>query len=493
MESSYETHLLTKSTFLRGLRCGKSLMLDALRGDLRDPLDEDARMRMLLGQEVGQVARGRYPGGEIGRIPGQIAVSLQRTRDLIETETGVIYEAAFQYDGVFILVDILVRGEAGWRLIEVKSTSGVEDHHLWDLAVQAYVLRGAGLTLEDACLLHINTEYVRQGELDLRALFSEASLLDEVQEAEAVVGQSVADSKLLLEGGEVPEIDIGTHCKDPDLCDFKGHCWAHIPSPSVFDVYYIGKKAFDLYDEGITRIEEIPESFSMGKRSSFHVRAHKSGETIIKRDELRAFIDSLEYPLFHLDFETINPPIPPWDGLRPYNQLPFQYSLHVQRAPGAEPEHSGFLAEAGVDPRREFLESLLPATEGTGSIVVYYRSFEKGVLDSLGDQYPEYRDAIDDRIERLVDLRDPFGKQWYYAPAMGGSTSLKAVLPALVPDLSYEVLEIQNGAQAMAIFLALADQKGSAAYDAQRDDLWEYCKLDTLAMVRIVDVLTGCL
>jgi hypothetical protein len=491
MRSAHEAHVLTKSTFLRGLRCGKSLMLDALRDELRDPPDDEARMRMLQGQEVGRVAQRRYPGGETGRMPGANPLSLQRTQDLIEAGTKEIYEAAFQHDGVFILVDILVQGEVGWRLIEVKSTSKVDDEHLWDVAVQAHVLSGAGVTLEDVCLLHVNSDYVRQGEIDPQTLFTEASLMREALESDAIVRQSVAESCALIAGGEVPGIDIGPHCNDPRECDFKGHCWQHLPSPSVFDVYYIGKKAFDLYGEGITRIEEIPDDFDIGKRSRFHVRAHKSGEMIVKREELRTFIDSLEYPIFHLDFETINPPIPPWDGLSPYNQIPFQYSLHLQVEPGAEPVHSGFLAEAGVDPRREFLDSLLPATEGTGSILAYYVSFERGVMKALAEQFPEHADAIEQRIERLVDLRDPFGKQWLHAPAMGGSTSLKAVLPALVPELSYDALEIKDGRQAMRVFLSLADQVGSTAYEAERKNLWEYCKLDTLAMVRILDVLMG--
>jgi hypothetical protein len=489
MGTSQDMHTLTKSTFLRGLRCGKSLMLDALHGELRDPLDADARMRMRQGQEVGRVARRRYPGGEVGRIPGQIQASLRRTRELIEDGTDVIYEAAFQHDGVYILVDILVRGHSGWRLIEVKSTTQVEDEHLWDVAVQAFVLRGVGFQLEDACLLHVNNQYVRQGELDFEALFTEASLLEEVLELQGEVERNVEESRQLLELDEVPQREIGTHCKDPRVCDFKGHCWQHLPSPSVFDVYYIGKKAFDLYGEGITRIEEIPDDFPVGKRSLFHIRAHKAGETVIEQKPLREFITSLDYPLYYLDFETFALPIPPWDGLSPYNQVPFQYSLHVQRKPGGETEHAGFLAEPGEDPRQAFLDSLVPATEGAGSIIVYYKSFEKGVLNALGDQFPAYRTAMDQRIERLVDLRDPFGKQWFYVQAMGGSTSLKAVLPALVPDLSYEALGIQNGTAAMAVFLEHSEQADPEAYAAQRSDLWEYCKLDTLAMVRILDVL----
>jgi predicted RecB family nuclease len=484
------SHLLTKSTFLRGLQCPKSLMLDVLHPELRDPLDPQAQLRMRLGQEVGMLARDRYPGGEISRIPGAIEPSLERTQSLIKAGARVLYEPAFQHNGVFILVDVLVKGANGWRLIEVKSTSRTKEHHLWDVAVQLYVLRGVGFEIEDAALLHMNSDYMRQGELDLLALFTETSLLTEVEQLQDRVEHSVADSSALLVSGKVPVRDIGPYCKDPEECDFIGHCWAHLPQPSIFNVYRLTtKKKFELYQAGITQIEDIPTTFQMPSSSSFHAEAYKAGAPIVKRSELLAFVEGLNYPLYFLDFETFSVPIPPFDRISPYTHVPFQYSLHVQDHPGAEAKHIGYLAVAGSDPRIDFLDQLLRETEGSGDLIVYNVSFERNVLRDLAEQFPRYAEEVQMRIERLVDLMEPFRQRLYWKPEMGGSVSLKAVLPALVPDLSYDELEVQDGTQAMQVYLGLEDLGDSGAAEAQRQALWAYCELDTLAMVRILEAL----
>jgi CRISPR/Cas system-associated exonuclease Cas4 (RecB family) len=488
-KSVVEEPILSKSTFLRGVQCQKSLALDALRPELRDPLDDSTRLRMRLGIDVGMQARERYPGGAVGRVPDSYAVSLQRTMELIQGGAEVIYEAAFEADGVRIVADIVLRGKGGWRLVEVKSTTEAKPEHLWDVAVQAYILRQSGLKLEDAALLHLNKNYVRQGELDYDALFAETSLLVEVDELQAEVKRQVEACKATLESGRVPEVPIGPHCKDPADCDFIGHCWKDLPSPSVFDVYYIGKRAYDLYAQGVERIEDIPPDHPLDKRSAFHVQAHKVGETIVKPGEIMAFLSELYYPLYYLDFETFALPIPPFDDLSPYAKVPFQYSLHVQGEPGRPLWHHGFLAEVDVDPRREFLDRLLEDTEGEGSIVVYYLPFERGVLKSLIDVFPERSEAIEARIERMVDLLGPFKRRAYWHPQMGGSNSLKQVLPVFAPDLSYDGLEIGGGDQAMTVFLNLAEQDDPAQVASLRQALWDYCKLDTLAMVRILDGL----
>jgi hypothetical protein len=484
-----EEPFLSKSTFLRGVQCQKSLALDALQPELSDPLDDSTRLRMRLGIEVGLQARERYPGGEVGRIPGSYLVSLQRTQELIQGGAEVIYEASFEADDVRIVADILLRGSRGWHLIEVKSTSDAKPEHLWDLAVQVYVLRNSGLKLRDASLLHLNREYVREGELDYSKLFKEVSLLAQVDDLQDEVKGQIAASKDTLASQRVPEVPIGPHCTDPVDCDFIGHCWKGVPSPSVFDVYYIGKRAFELFDRGIVRIEDIPSDHPLDKRSAFHIEAHKAGETIVKPDEIKAFLSELSYPLYYLDFETFSLPIPPFDDLSPYTKVPFQYSLHIQAEPGRPLWHHGFLAEAGVDPRHEFLNRLLEDTEGEGSIMVYYRPFERGVLRSLIDAFPQHGEAIEVRIERMVDLLDPFKGRAYWHPKMGGSNSLKQVLPVFAPDLSYEQMEIGDGDTAMAVFLSLAEEDDPARAESLRRDLWEYCKLDTLAMVRILDGL----
>jgi hypothetical protein len=227
----------------------------------------------------------------------------------------------------------------------------------------------------------------------------------------------------------------------------------------------------------------------LDKRSLFHIAAHKAGETILDRPALQTFLDGLNYPLFYLDFETVGHPIPPYEGLRPYSQLPFQYSLHIQAQPGGELEHRGYLAEPGADPRPEFLERLLEDTAGDGDIVVYHQPFEKGVLAELARVYPERSVEIEPRIGRLVDLLDPFRKRWYWHPQMGGSNSLKDVLPVFAGDLSYKVLEIQHGEAAMQAFFELEQESDPTRIAALRASLWAYCELDTLAMVRILDGL----
>ncbi|MFN2148219.1 MAG: DUF2779 domain-containing protein [Anaerolineales bacterium] len=484
-----EWHGLSKSSFLRGVQCLKSLALDAFHPELRDPLPASGQFRMRLGTEVGIEARKRYPGGKVGRVPDSYEISLERTRDLIAGGAQVIYEAAFEAAGVRVVVDVLARGERGWQLIEVKSTTGAKPEHTWDVAVQAYVLRQAGLELEETALLHLDRSYVRQGALEYQALFSETSLLKEVDDLQREVEGWIASCQATLAAGAVPEVPIGPQCHDPVDCDFIGHCWKDVPTPSVFDVSYIGKRAYELYDRGIVRIEDIPADQPLDKRSAFHVEAHKIGAKIVKPDELREFLLGLQYPLYFLDFETFALPIPPYDGLSPYSNIPFQYSLHVQSEPGRPLSHHGYLAGAGADPRRDFLEKLLEETQGEGSIVVYHAPFERGVLTALAEAFPDRADAIQRRVERLVDLLDPFRKRLYWDPNMGGSNSLKQVLPVFAPELSYQDLEVENGEQAMETFLRLAEEGDPDRVEALRKALWEYCKLDTLAMVRILDGL----
>jgi hypothetical protein len=486
-----ETHILSKSTFLRGAQCQKSLYLDHYHHELREQLDQGAQHRMTLGLQVGELARNLFPGGELARAKGPFIAkaALNRTRELIEGGTPVIYEAAVQHDGVLTLLDILVRTDSGWNVYEVKSTTDVKDEHHLDVALQYFILNGLGMLIEDIYLLHLNRDYVRQGDLDLTALFTPISLLEPAQALQTAVAAGIEACKTTLNRDSVPEIDIGPYCKDPVECNFIGHCWAHVPEISVFKVHFLGKKAFNLYAQDVLRIEDIPEDYPLSKRSRFHVEAHKSGETIVDRQALRQFLDNLIYPLHYLDFETFMLPIPPFNDTRPYLQIPYQYSLHLRDQPGGVLQHSGFMAEAGTDPRQEFIERLLEDIQQSGTIMVYNLAFERGRLTELVKGFPEFADQLEDRIERLVDLMVPFQQRHLYIPEMHGSYSIKAVLPALVDDLSYEGMSISDGTQAMVAYLSLWDDPDPAHILTIRDELWEYCKLDTLAMVRIIDEL----
>jgi hypothetical protein len=485
-------HILSKTTFLRSVQCHKSLYLNRYKPELRDPPDPSQEAIFRTGQEVHALAHELFPGGVLASTEGTYDPKtwVQRTRRLMQEGVEVLFEATFEHDQVLVRVDILERVGGKWKAYEVKSSTSVKDPYDWDVAVQYHVLNGAGIGLDEFSLLHINGGYVRQGALDLEALFSEVPMAELAREMESEVSIQIEQAKMVLSGSRVPKIDIGPYCDDPYACDFMGHCWSHVPDHSVFTVARMNKDhKFGLYNDGIVRIEDIPEDFPLNKTSRVHVEGHKYARSIIDQGALKDFLDSMQYPLYFLDFETFNPAIPPFDGTKPYGQIPFQYSLHRKSSPEGELTHTGHLAEAGVDPRIPLIESLLQDTPPPGDILAYNRSFEARILRDLAEAFPEYASKLEDRSSRLVDLMLPFQKRHYYLPEMHGSYSIKAVLPALVPELSYGALEISEGTQAMEAYYQLGVETNPTRIEKIRHDLWEYCKFDTLAMVRILEKL----
>ena len=485
-------HILSKSTFMRGLQCPKSLYLNKYHRELRDKLDVSQEAVFHTGKMVGELACGLFPGGVNASPPDPFHYqeSVQLTRKLIAEGTEVIYEAAFQYDQVLAVVDILVRAGDKWKAFEVKSSTSVKEPFLWDVALQYHVVSGYDIELEDFFITHINNQYVRQGELDLQQLFSLISVITQAQELLPLVEEKISVSKAVLAGSEIPEIDIGPYCSDPYDCDFKGHCWTHIPDDSIFTVARLGKKKkFELYDGGTIRIEDIPETFPLNSTSKSHVDCHVHNRSIIEKDRIGSFVKSLSYPLYFLDFETISSAIPPFDNTRPYQAIPYQYSLHIKSSPQSDLDHTGFLADAGTDPRLPLIESLLSDTSEPGDILAYNSSFEATRIKELAEQFPEYKTDLMALSSRLKDLMLPFQKRYYYTPEMRGSYSIKAVLPALVPDMRYDDLEVSDGIQAMEVYRRLEDEKDPRRVAEIRDALWEYCKLDTLAMVLILEKL----
>ena len=483
---------LSKSTFLRGLQCHKSLYLYQHHRDLQDPPDLGKEAIFSTGHQVGELARDLFPGGvlAIDGHPSRVKQSIERTKKLIAEGANVLYEPVFQHNSVLAYVDILVREGDAWRAYEVKSSSTVKDVNYLDAGIQYYIMTGAEIELLDISIVHLNTSYVRQGNLDLEQLFEMVSVLQEARDLQSEIPGQLENMRGVLAEGIVPEIDIGSQCSDPYDCDFIGHCWAPVPELSVFNVAWLKKETkFDLYRSGILRIEEIPDNYKLTARSSFHVKSHKNGKEVIDRQAIREFIDGLLYPLYFLDFETYNPAIPPFDGIKPYGKIPFQYSLHRKESSEANATHAGFLAEAGIDPRRELVVSLLEGIERSGDILVYNQSFEKSVIKKLAQHFPDLANELEELLLRIQDLMVPFQKRHYYHPQMNGKYSIKSVLPALVPDLSYDGLTIANGDLAMQAFAELQVEDDPDQVAVVRRDLWEYCKLDTFAMVRILEEL----
>ena len=487
-ESGMRKLYLSKSLFTRGLQCHKSLYLQKFKPDLKDAVTEEAQRRFDIGYDVGSLAQQLFPDGVIVPYEGlSPAEQISMTQSLIEQGTDTIYEATFSHNDVFVKADILHRGEEGWEIYEVKSSSGLKDYHYDDAAVQYYVIAGTGLPVAKVFLVHVNTGYVRQGDIDPHQLFTIVDLTEPVRENARIIPGKLERLRTMLQGAE-PDIDIGPHCDDHFECDFKGHCWAHIPSPSVFDLTDRGKPdPFELYRQGIVRLEDVPPD-SLGWRQKLQVDGVLHRKNRLDADAVRSFLESLSYPLCFMDFETtVMVPVPLYDGTRPYQQVPFQYSVHILPQPGAPLVHHEYLADGATNPQRDFLEGLLAAIPGDACVLVWNQSFESSRLKELADAFPEKGSAINHLIGQIRDLMAPFREKSLYHWQFNGSYSIKAVLPALVPGMSYEQLEISDGGQASAQWLRMVQAKNNAEKEVIREQLLRYCELDTLAMVKILE------
>ena len=400
-----------------------------------------------------------------------------------------IHEAAFTYDDVRIRVDILEQIEDGpWNLVEVKSSTSVKDVYYPDVAIQYYVLKGCGLRINRTGILHINNQYVYDGRnLDLQSLFSFADLTDETIAMQLEIPSRLEALKTMLANPDAPEIRPSRHCHKPYDCEFWDHCIRDMPKFWVYDINGIRQEQLaELARLGVQKINEIPEDFALSEIQQ-RIRKCIISENEFISDELKAELNGVDYPVHFLDFETIGTAVPRYAGTRPYQTIPFQWSDHILYENG-KLAHREYLCNEDKDPREEFTQTLLDALGADGSIVIY-TSYETAVLNSIIEDFPQYADELQSVIDRFIDLYAII-RRYYYHPEFYGSFSLKYVLPALVPEMSYENLSIQEGMQASTEYLRMIDSATPEDEKARlRQDLLTYCGQDTLAMVKIRDKL----
>jgi len=445
------------------------------------------------GHEVGRLAQQLFPGGiDAGiHVPERYQLSIKMTSELIQNGAPVTYEAGFSVDDLHCFIDILVRDGNQWKAYEVKSSTQVKPVNLLDAAFQFHVMTMSGLKISDISLVVLNTAYERNGEIDIHRLFRIESVYQQVLKLQDQVKQNIEDFFFTLQAPLEPVIEIGPHCSDPYDCDFHGYCWKHIPGYSIFNISRLSAdKKWELYKKGILKFEDIPPEFKLNNSQWQQVMAELKGETHINKAAVRRFLDDLEYPLYFLDFESFQPPVPLFDHSRPYQQIVFQYSLHVMGSKDAVLKHRSFLAEAnGQDPRIPFIKQLIEDIGKNGDILVFNRAFEAGRLKEIASAFPNFQFPVSSFINRLKDLMLIFQNRHYYLPEMKGSYSIKQVLPALVPGFSYENLAIADGGSASHAFMSLQGETDPEKIRETRENLLEYCKLDTLAMVEILKVL----
>ena len=450
---------LSKSKIISGLQCSKRLWLETHHREY-GAFSEQTQFMFASGNRVGEVARDLYPGGVLIESQRNLSAALRQTEDLLAGSGDVVlFEPAFRHLDVLIRADILVRAGGSTRLVEVKSATSVKEYHLTDAAVQAWVVVGSGQAVDGFAVAHIDSDFVYPGSGDYRGLLREVAVDVEIDARIGAIAGTVTGLRAML-ANPIPAITTGAHCRQPFECPFMAWCTAR--------------------ETAASGLFAAPEPVFAPSRDYLDEAAAAEA------------LAGLGWPLFYLDFETVQFAVPVWAGTRPYEQLPFQWSCHVESS-AAEIEHREFLDLSGDPPMRAFSESLLAALGDSGPVFVY-SSFEASRLRELAARYPDLADGLEALCARLVDLL-PVVRTAYAHPGLNGSLSLKAVLPTIAPDLDYEQLgEIRDGLRAQQAYLealGLIGEESGIRREELRTGLIAYCAQDTLALVRLLGFLRG--
>ncbi len=495
---------LSKSKYCGLWQCPKIAWLRQYKPEAAT-IDEMVQARFDAGNVVGDLAMGLFGDFvEVTTYNGEkldLPKMIEKTSIEMEKGTENICEASFSYNGLYCAVDILKKDGDGWAIYEVKSSTKhmkddgtyTDDKEVYvaDISYQKYVLEHCGIKVTGTYLVCLNGDYIFDGTLDLSQLFFISDVSAEVPAEIAKIEPNLAIAERILTSDEEPGIDLDIYCKKPYDCAFWKYCSQHIPEQSVFKLYRLpAKKKFEYYHNGwITYRDLIDNAPITNEKQLRQIEfALEDKGTYVNKTEIAAFMQSLSYPLYFLDFETMQPVIPEYIGTKPYAQIPFQYSLHYIEHEGGELKHKEFLAESSTDPRRALAEQLCADIPMNVCITAYNKAFECTRIKELAETYPDLADHLTNIRNNIVDLLVPFQSGWYYNRAMGGSFSIKSVLPAIFPDdpsLNYHNLEgVHNGGEAMTIFpkiqhMSPEDQKTA------RHNLLKYCELDTYAMVKV--------
>lgn len=483
---------LSKSRYCKAIQCQKILWMDKYKKEEKEPSAKEAVLKN--GTKVGQLAKGLFGEYVDIEFDKDLSKMILATEEALKYAPNIITEASFEYDNNFCSVDILINANDGVEIYEVKSSTKVEDNYLDDASYQYYVLSNLGYNVKKVSIVYINSKYIKHGELELEKLFN----IEDITEI-AISKQKEIKEKIIqineyiykYDGNNEPNERIGMQCIKPYNCEYWEYCTRKLPKPNVFDIHggmHVDKK-FEKYYEGKITFEDLQYedlNASYLEQINFEIN---DPEPKIEIEPIRELINSLKYPLYFIDFETFQLSIPEYDGTKPYQQLPFQYSLHIIEKENAEIQHKEFLAEIDdKDFLRHFAENMIKDIPENGSVIVYNKGFEHLRINELAELYPDLENELLRINSNMVDFLQPFKKRQFYMKEMQGSASIKNVLPALYPndpELDYHNLPVvHNGEEASETFLSLRG-KSRDEQEKLRNGLLVYCKLDTYAMVKI--------
>ena len=482
---------LSKTRYCKARQCKKIIWLKKYKPEYAIQKARDIVLEN--GTKVGQLAKGLFGKYENIDFNENLNIMIDQTKKLLKNKPNIITEASFNYNNNFCSVDILKNDIDGVEIYEVKSSTEISDIYLDDVSYQYYILNNLEFNIKKACIVYINNKYVKQGNLELNKLFNIEDVTEIAKSKQQEIENNIYELNKYMEEhmDNEPKDDIGIKCFKPYECEFWEYCTRNLPKPNVFDIkggmhldkkfekYYDGKISFnDLQNENINPkyLEKI--DFELNNL-----------QPKIDKDYIKEIIKALNYPLYFLDYETYQVAIPEIDGTRPYQQLPFQYSLHIIKEEGAAIEHKEFLAEIeDKDFIRHFAENLIKDIPDNGSVIIYNRAFEPARNREIAEMYPDLKDELERINCNMIDFLEPFKQRKYYTKEMQGSASIKYVLPALYQkdsELDYHNLPVvHNGEEASEAFLSLKG-KSKEKQKEIRNGLLVYCQLDTYAMVKI--------
>ena len=481
--------IITKSKYLTGLQCPKCLWITFNQPERLPEISKDTSQVFDQGNIVGELAKTLYPDG-IDIPYNDFKDSIKQTKKLLSLRKP-LFEASILAGSYYSRVDILKPASGGaWDIIEVKSSTGVSDVYLHDVSFQRFCLQQAGLKVSKCYLMHINNQYVRCGDIEPKELFIKEDITQQAKEYGVGIEGRLKSMQAIINSKKCPEVTISPNCTSPYECRLMPECWGFLPKDNIFNLYRFRKDtAFRLFRKGIFNINDIPDDINLNPSQRIQCECVKSNAPYVNKKSLSRFLESLEFPLYFIDFETFNVPIPQYDGTRPYMQVPFQFSVHVLDSLNAKPAHHGYLADGKKDPRPEILSRLKKILGTKGTIMAYNMSFEIARLRECSSEFKEYQSWFNKISSRFTDLLTPFRSFDYYHPLQKGSCSIKKLAPAII-NKSYDNMEIADGSSASSEYVRVTfteaqEEERKRIYKA----LEKYCELDTYVMVEIVEEL----
>ncbi len=448
------------------------------------------------GHEVEAWARRCFPGGVLVESKREQAVI--DTQAFLEAGEKIIFQATFQTNGGYAMIDVLHWEDnlGGWVISEVKGTTSKDvkkSEHVDDAAFQRWVMQQAGYEVKQVNLLELDKEFRKDGDINPQLLIKFTDITAEIDARQSDLEIQIQSAKDLLAKTEEPRVCECVYKSRSNQCPCFSYCHPEVPDYSVHDICRIGlskKKLREMVDNDWLEITDIPLEFKLSPNQTNHVHTTITGDPIIRSGKIQQALETIEYPIYFLDYETWPTAVPAFEGCYPFQQVPFQYSLHVLREPGGELEHTEFLHTENSSPMPHLVKQLRAEIGDTGSVIVWNKKFEGKCHEDLAEAFPEMAEFLHGLNNRFFDLMEIFSKQYYVHPDFRGSSSIKYALPVICPELSYADLNVQNGGAACKTWKQMIfDTEDTTKAAQMADDLRAYCKLDTLAMVRIWEAL----